>query len=188
MDGSDTGAPDAVSRSPRELARYIRAIPDFPTRGILFRDIMPLLRHGPAFGEAIRALARRHQGARPDAVVSIESRGLIFGSAMAYELGVGVVPVRKAGKLPHKTYRATYALEYGTDALEVHRDAIRPGDHVLIVDDLLATGGTASACARLARDLGATVAGAAFVVELEFLGGRAKLEGIEVFSLLKYSK
>ena len=168
------------------LKRYIRDIPDFPKKGIMFRDITPLLQHGPAFRKAIRALARRHQGRRPDAVVAIESRGLIVGSALAYELGVGVVPVRKAGKLPHKTYRAAYTLEYGTDILEIHQDGLSHGARVLLVDDLLATGGTMAATIRLIEQCGGHIVELAFLIELTGLKGRAKLAPHPVVSLVQY--
>lgn len=170
------------------LKALIREVPDWPRPGILFYDITTLLKDKVGFRQLIDALADHYAGQVLDRVLGIEARGFIFGPALAYRLGTGFVPVRKPSKLPAETARVTYELEYGTDALEIHRDAIRPGDRVLIVDDLLATGGTAGACARLARELGATVVGAAFVVELEFLGGRAKLDGIDIFSLLKYSK
>lgn len=171
-----------------DLKSLIREVPDWPRKGILFYDITTLLKDKTGFRKLIDALSD-HYATRPlDLVLGIEARGFIFGPALAYRLGTGFVPVRKPNKLPAETARVTYELEYGTDALELHRDAVRPGDRVLIVDDLLATGGTASACVRLVRELGAEVAGAAFVVELEFLGGRAKLEGIDVFSLLKYPK
>ena len=169
-----------------DLARYIRTIPDFPTKGILFRDIMPLLRNGPAFREAIRELARKHQGQRPDAIVAIESRGLIIGSALAYELCVGVVPVRKAGKLPHKTYRATYSLEYGQDTLEIHQDALAAGDRVLVVDDLLATGGTMEATINLVEQCGAQMVELAFLIELTELKGRERLAPHPIISLIQY--
>ena len=168
------------------LLRYIRDIPDFPTKGILFRDITPLLRHGPAFHRAIHALAARHHGKRPDAVVAIESRGLIVGSALAYELGVGVVPVRKKGKLPYETYRATYTLEYGEDTLEIHRDALEPGSLVLLVDDLLATGGTMEATIRLVEQCGARIIELAFLIELTALKGRERLAPHPVISLIRY--
>jgi len=170
------------------LKGLIREIPDWPRPGILFYDITTLLKDKVGFRQLIDGLADHYAGEVLDRVLGIEARGFIFGPALAYRLGTGFVPVRKPSKLPAETARVTYELEYGTDALEIHRDAIRPGDRVLIVDDLLATGGTARACARLARQLGANVVGAAFVVELEFLGGRAQLDGIDVFSLLKYSK
>ena len=169
-----------------DLARYIRSIPDFPTKGILFRDIMPLLQHGPAFRQAIQALARRHHGQRPDAVVAIESRGLIIGSALAYELGVGVVPVRKAGKLPHKTYRATYSLEYGQDTLEIHQDALGHGHRVLLVDDLLATGGTMAATIELVAQCRAQIVELAFLIELTNLKGRERLAPHPIISLIQY--
>ena len=171
---------------PLGLKRHIRDIPDFPTKGILFRDITPLLRNGPAFRRAIRALAARHQGRRPDAVVAIESRGLIVGSALAYELGVGVVPVRKKGKLPHRTFRASYALEYGRDTLEMHRDALVPGARVLLVDDLLATGGTMAATIRLIEQGGGSIIELAFLIELTALQGRSRLGRHRVISLIRY--
>ena len=168
------------------LKTLIREVPDWPRKGVLFYDITTLLKDKTGFRQLIDALADHYASQPLDQVLGIEARGFIFGPALAYRLGTGFVPVRKPKKLPAETARVTYELEYGTDALEIHRDAIHPGDRVLIVDDLLATGGTAAACVRLVRELGATVAGAAFVVELEFLGGRAKLSGIDVFSLLKY--
>lgn len=180
-----TAAP-AVDQDPFELKRYIRDIPDFPTKGILFRDITPLLQNGDAFRAAIRALAKRHHGQRPDAVVAIESRGLIVGSALAYELGVGVVPVRKKGKLPHHTYRASYTLEYGTDTLEIHRDGLKQGARVLLVDDLLATGGTMQATIGLIEQCGGTIVELAFLIELTALKGRARLAPHPIISLVQY--
>lgn len=168
------------------LRSYIRDIPDFPRKGVLFRDITPLLKHGPTFRRAIRALASTHRRARPDAVVAIESRGLIVGSALAYELGVGVIPVRKQGKLPHKTYRASYTLEYGKDTLEIHRDAMKRHARVLLVDDLLATGGTMAATVRLIEQCGGRIAELAFLVELTALKGRERLLPHPVTSLVKY--
>jgi adenine phosphoribosyltransferase len=168
------------------LKRYVRDIPDFPTKGILFRDITPLLQDGPVFQRAIHALAARHRGERPDAVVAIESRGLIVGSALAYELGVGVVPVRKQGKLPHKTFRASYALEYGQDTLEIHQDALAPNSRVLLVDDLLATGGTMGATIRLVEQCGARVVELAFLIELTALKGRQRLLPHPIISLIQY--
>ena len=170
------------------LKALIREVPDWPRKGILFYDITTLLKDKAGFRQLMDALADQYAGKPIDQILGIEARGFIFGPALAYRLGTGFVPVRKPNKLPAETSRVTYELEYGSDALEIHRDAIQPGDRVLIVDDLLATGGTAAACARLVRELGATVASAAFVVELEFLRGRARLDGVEVFSLLKYSK
>ena len=169
-----------------DFKRYIRDIPDFPTKGILFRDITPLLRDGPVFRSAIRALAHRHHGSLPDAVVAIESRGLIVGSALAYELGVGVVPVRKKGKLPHKTYQATYTLEYGTDSLEIHQDALAQGARVLLVDDLLATGGTMGATIQLIERCGGQIVELAFLIELTGLKGRERLTPHPVISLVQY--
>ena len=169
-----------------QLKRYIRDIPDFPAKGILFRDITPLLQNGPVFHEAIRALAARHHGKRPDAVVAIESRGLIVGSALAYELGVGVVPVRKKGKLPHKTYEASYTLEYGKDTLEIHQDGLKTGAKVLLVDDLLATGGTMGATIQLIRQCGGEIVELAFLIELTALNGRARLAPHPVISLIRY--
>ena len=170
------------------LKQLIREVPDWPRPGILFYDITTLLKDKAGFRQLIDAFAGHYASQQLAQVLGIEARGFIFGPALAYRLGTGFVPVRKPNKLPAETARVTYDLEYGTDALEIHRDAIRPGDRVLIVDDLLATGGTAGACVRLVRELGGTVAGVAVVVELEFLGGRAKLGGIDVFALLKYSK
>ena len=170
------------------LKQLIREVPDWPRPGILFYDITTLLKDKAGFRQLIDAFAGHYASQPLDLVLGIEARGFIFGPALAYRLGTGFVPVRKPNKLPAETARVTYDLEYGTDALEIHRDAIGPGARVLIVDDLLATGGTAGACVRLVRELGGIVAGVAVVVELEFLGGRAKLGGIDVFSLLKYSK
>ena len=168
------------------LAQYIRDIPDFPVPGILFRDITPLLQHGSMFRRVIQELAARHQGKKPDAVVAIESRGLIVGSALAYELGVGVVPVRKKGKLPHKTYSATYTLEYGQDTLEIHQDALEKDSRVLLVDDLLATGGTMEATIRLIEQCGARIVELAFLIELTALNGRRRLAPHPVISLVQY--
>jgi len=172
--------------SAARLAGFIRDVPDFPKKGILFKDITPLLADPVALSEAIEALAARPVSAAPSLVVGIESRGFIFGSAVAARLGAGFVPVRKPGKLPAKTASETYALEYGTDTLEIHADAVSPGDRILIVDDLLATGGTASAAARLVRRLGGEIVGVCFLIELEFLGGRARLEGFPVSSIIRY--
>ena len=169
-----------------DLTRYVRAIPNFPKKGILFRDITPLLQHGPAFHQAIRTLAARHANTRPDAVVAIESRGLIIGSALAYELGIGVVPVRKKGKLPHKTYRASYLLEYGQDTLEIHQDALKRGSRVLLVDDLLATGGTMKATIQLIEQCGGSIVELAFLIELTALKGRQRLGSHPIISLIQY--
>jgi adenine phosphoribosyltransferase len=169
-----------------EIKRFIRDIPDFPKPGILFKDITPLLGSGPAFRQSIDLLAERVREHRPAALVGIESRGFIFGAALAHALGVGLLPVRKPGKLPYKTKRVEYALEYGTDALEMHEDSVSHGLRVVIVDDLLATGGTAAATARLVEEQGGVVVGFAFVVELDFLKGRSKLGGRTVETLIHY--
>jgi adenine phosphoribosyltransferase len=171
-----------------ELKELIREIPDFPKAGILFYDITTLLKDKHGLRTTIDALKRHYEGSRVDVVVGIEARGFIFAPALAYALGAGFVPVRKPKKLPSDCERISYDLEYGTDTLEVHRDAIVAGSNVLIVDDLLATGGTAKAVTRLVEQLEGKVAGLGFVVELTFLGGREKLNGYDVFSLLKYDK
>ena len=170
------------------LKKLIREVPDWPKKGILFYDITTLLKDKQEFRTLIDELSKQFSGKSIDLVLGIEARGFIFGPALAYRLGAGFVPVRKPNKLPSATARITYDLEYGTDSLEIHRDAVREGDKVLIVDDLLATGGTAKACTRLARELGGDVVGLGVVVELEFLNGRSKLEDVEVFSLLKYQE
>lgn len=164
----------------------IRGVPDFPKKGILFYDITTLLKERKAFSDAINALAARYRDQSIDLVLGVESRGFIFAPTLAYQLGAGFVPVRKPGKLPAETVKITYELEYGQDSLEIHRDAIREGQRVLVVDDLLATGGTAAAVIQLIRKLGGVVAGVAFLVELEFLNGRNKLKGYDVYSLLQY--
>jgi adenine phosphoribosyltransferase len=169
-----------------ELRRRIREIPDFPKAGILFRDITPLLADGQAFRQAIDAIGQRYVDRKVDIVVGIEARGFIMGSALAYKLGAGNVLVRKPGKLPFKTNRMTYALEYGSDTLEIHQDAIKPGQRVVLADDLLATGGTISAAAELVRQLGGEIVELAFLIELTALKGRARLNGLPVFSLLQY--
>lgn len=175
-------------QSLEDLKNIIRQVPDFPKPGILFYDITTLLKDPAGLRTAIEALAERYRNARPDLIVGVEARGFIFAPALAYALGAGFVPVRKPNKLPAATERIEYALEYGTDALEIHRDAVHPGARVLIVDDLLATGGTAAAVARLVERLGGQVIGMAFVVELSFLNGRRKLDGYDVFSLLQYEQ
>ena len=168
------------------LRARVREIPDFPKPGILFRDLTPLMGDGLAFGQAVDLLAERLTHHRPDLVVAVESRGFIFGAPVAAALSVGFVPVRKPGKLPHRTARRTYALEYGSDSLEIHADAMVAGARVAIVDDLLATGGTAQATIELVRDLGGQVSVAAFVVELGLLRGRERLAGCSIESLLTY--
>jgi len=168
------------------LEEHIRSIPDFPKKGILFRDITPLLRDPEAFREAVDTVCRIVQEDRIDFVVAVESRGFIFGGAVAYRLGVGFVPVRKPGKLPAETIREEYALEYGTDALEMHRDAIPPGSRVLVLDDLLATGGTAAATCRLVEAVGGTVVRVVFLIELACLKGRLQLGDRTVNSIIQY--
>ena len=171
-----------------ELKKLIREVPDYPKPGILFYDLTTLLKDKKGFHRLIDLLCEHYNGHKIDIVAGIEARGFIFAPALAYRLGAGFVPVRKPKKLPAKTASVSYALEYGTDTLEIHEDAVRKGDHVIICDDLLATGGTASAAVSLVRQLGGELAGAAFAVELNFLNGRAKLAGVDVFSLLKYDK
>ncbi len=170
------------------LKKLIREVPDFPKPGILFYDITTLLKDRDGFKAVIDALKEHYEQPRVDLVLGVEARGFIFAPALAYALGAGFVPVRKPKKLPARTVREEYQLEYGTDSLEIHADAIQPGQNVLIVDDLLATGGTAAAVARLVEKLGGKVSGLGFVVELDFLKGRAKLAGYDVFSLLQYDK
>jgi len=170
------------------LKKLIREIPDHPKPGILFYDITTLLQDKDGFHSLVDKLCEHYSGRNVDVVAGIEARGFIFGPALAYRLNAGFVPIRKPSKLPWKTAQVTYQLEYGSDKLEIHQDAVKPGERVLISDDLLATGGTAEAAARLIRELGGEVAGAAFAVELKFLNGRSKLPGVDVFSLLQYDK
>lgn len=169
-----------------ELRTKIRDIQDFPTEGILFRDITTLLKDGPAWRAVIDHLVEIYRAARVELVVGVESRGFIFGGALAHGLGAGFVPVRKRGKLPSRTIEEEYALEYGRDILAIHEDAIRPGQRVLAVDDLLATGGTMAATLRLVERLGGSVVGAAFLIELAFLNGRERLPGYSLSSLIVY--
>jgi adenine phosphoribosyltransferase len=171
-----------------QLKKLIREIPDFPKKGILFYDITTLLKDKSGYATLIDQLAEHYIGKQVDLILGMEARGFIFGPALAYRLNAGFVPVRKPGKLPAATVRVEYDLEYGSNILEVHKDAIEKGQRVLIVDDLLATGGTAQATAKLATSLGAQIAGLAFVVELDFLKGRDKLTPYDVFSLLHYDK
>jgi len=171
---------------PLQLKPVIRNIPDFPKPGIMFRDITPLLGHPVSFKAIIQRFADEFRDARPTAILAAESRGFIFAAPLALELGAAFVPVRKPGKLPFQTRKFHYDLEYGTDALEMHVDAVEPGSRVLLVDDLLATGGTIEACLKLAQDSGAEVVGCAFVIELTFLNGREKLKPHKVVSLVKY--
>jgi adenine phosphoribosyltransferase len=171
-----------------DLASTIRSVPDFPKKGILFYDITTLLKNPAAFKESIDRLVNRYQNTGVEVVAGIESRGFIFGTPLAYQLGVGYVPVRKPGKLPAKTIAESYALEYGTNTVEIHVDAIQKGQKVLVIDDLLATGGTAKATCNLVEKLGGQVVGVAFVIELNFLHGREKLKDYDVFSLLQYDE
>ena len=173
-------------RFPGDLKALIRDIPDFPKPGILFRDLTPLMGHRQAFRETIERLAERVAGLQAAAVMAIESRGFIFGAAVAARLGLGFVPLRKPGKLPHRTRKSVYDLEYGSDGIEIHEDAVPSGTRVVVIDDLLATGGTARAAIQLARELGAEVAAVLFVVELAALGGRKRLEGVPVDALIVY--
>jgi len=165
---------------------WIRDIPDFPQKGVLFKDITPLLQDATAFRSALERLAAHYVGSGIKTVVGVESRGFIFAEPLAYLLNCGFVPVRKFGKLPSKTLSVEYALEYGTNVVELHADAIKAGERVLIVDDLLATGGTVSAAIELVEKLGGHIAGIAFLVELTFLKGRDHLKGHDVFALIKY--
>jgi adenine phosphoribosyltransferase len=168
------------------LKKLIREIPDFPKPGILFYDITTLLKDKLGFATLIDALAEHYIGKDIDLVLGMEARGFIFGPAVAYRLNAGFIPVRKPGKLPAATTKYDYALEYGTNTLEIHRDAVQKGQRVIIVDDLLATGGTAEATAKLAESTGAEICGLGFVVELDFLNPRNKLQGYDIFSLLHY--
>lgn len=170
----------------RDLASYIRDIPDFPKPGILFKDITPLLQSAGAMADAVESLCVPWRSAGITKIAAIEARGFIFGACVASALGCGFIPIRKPGKLPWDALRHEYSLEYGTDCLEIHRDAAGADDRVLIVDDVLATGGTASAAAQLVGMLGAPVSGFAFVVELEFLNGRERLPPGQIHSILKY--
>jgi adenine phosphoribosyltransferase len=171
-----------------DLKKLIREVPDYPKPGILFYDLTTLLKDKQGFHRLVDRLCEHYNGHTIDIVAGIEARGFIFAPALAYRLGAGFVPVRKPKKLPAKTTSVTYALEYGTDTLEIHEDAVKPGDRVIICDDLLATGGTAAATAKLVQQLGGKVEGAAFAVELTFLNGRKKLPGFDVFSLIQYDK
>src|SRR4051795_7414121 len=177
-----------VNGTCEHLKQLIREVPDFPKPGILFYDITTLLKDKKGFATLIDALSEHYMEKQIDLVLGIEARGFIFGPALAYRLNAGFVPVRKPKKLPAETAKWTYDLEYGSDTLEIHKDAIQRGQRVVIVDDLLATGGTANATLQLARSLGADVAGLAFVVELTFLKGRDKLKNCDVVSLLQYDK
>ena len=172
--------------TPDQLKTFIRDVPDYPQKGIIFRDITPLLGDKKIFSEAVDLMSRAWIDERPDLVAAIEARGFIPGAAIAVKLGAGFVPIRKTGKLPWKTISETYDLEYGTDQLEVHADAIEPGQTVLIVDDVLATGGTASAAVRLMRKLGAEVVGVQVLIELGYLDGRKRLNDVKLVSEIVY--
>ncbi len=183
---SNTAPKTSVNCEP--LKKLIREVPDFPKKGILFYDITTLLKDKLGFATLIDALAEYYLPKKVDLILGMEARGFIFGPALAYRLNAGFVPVRKPGKLPAPAARVEYELEYGTNILEIHKDAVQKGQRVIIVDDLLATGGTAEATAKLATSLGAEIAGLGFVVELDFLKGRDKLRQYDVFSLLRYEK
>ncbi|MBF0479231.1 MAG: adenine phosphoribosyltransferase [Candidatus Omnitrophica bacterium] len=170
----------------KNLPSYIRDIPDFPKKGIIFKDITTLLKDQAAFKKVIDLLAKKYKNTKIDYVVAVESRGFIFGAPLAYKLGVGFIPVRKKGKLPYKTKSVTYELEYGSDTLEIHEDAVKAGVRVLLVDDLLATGGTIKAVVDLLKEQKAKVVGLAFLVELGFLNGRNKLKGLPIEALIRY--
>lgn len=171
------------------LKQFIRDIPDFPKKGIIFKDITPLLQNPDGLKEIAERIAEHYRDENIELIVGAEARGFIIGAAIAHRLGVGFVPIRKLGKLPYETASITYQLEYGTDTLEIHKDAIKPGQNVLMVDDLLATGGTMAACCKLVESMKGNIVGCAFVVELTFLGGRKALQGFKdekVFSLIRY--
>jgi adenine phosphoribosyltransferase len=172
--------------TPEELKKYVRDVPDYPQKGIIFRDITPLLGDKRIFAEVVELMSRSWSANPPDLVAAIEARGFIPGSAMAVKLGAGFVPIRKTGKLPWTTVMESYDLEYGTDSLEVHSDAIQPGQSVLIVDDVLATGGTASAAVRLMHKLGAAVVGVQVLIELGYLEGRKRLSDVKLVSEILY--
>ncbi|MCL4523378.1 MAG: adenine phosphoribosyltransferase [Acidobacteria bacterium] len=171
-----------------DLKNLIREVPDWPKPGILFYDLTTLLKDKKGFGTLIERLCAHYAGKTIDVVAGVEARGFIFAPALAMKLGAGFVPVRKPKKLPWKTSKVTYALEYGSDTLEIHEDAVQPGQKVLVCDDLLATGGTAAATVQLVRQLKGEVVGTCFAVELNFLNGRSKLPGLDVFSLIQYDK
>ena len=181
------GDPQAERGTERPaLRRFVREIQDYPTEGVNFRDITPLLGDAEIFAAAVDGLVDEFVGVEVDRIVGVEARGFIFASAVAYRMGAGLVPVRKPGKLPWAVVREEYQLEYGSDKLEIHRDAIHPGERILIIDDVLATGGTAAATARLVETLGGVIAGLGFVIELDDLGGRAHMGERPVKSLLHY--
>ena len=168
------------------LTKFIRDVPDFPKKGIIFKDITPLLKNKKSLKTMVDIFYNYYKSKKIDKIVSMESRGFIIGSALAYKLGAGFVPVRKKGKLPYKTISVTYDLEYGKDTLEIHKDSINPGDHVLIIDDVLATGGTAKAVTELIEKLSGKIAGLGFLIELSFLKGRDKLDKYNLYSIITY--
>ena len=170
----------------QDFKKYIRDVPDFPKQGIVFRDITTLLRDKDAFRQVVDAFYDAYRDSGVDLVVGVEARGFLLASVLAYKLGVGVIPVRKPGKLPAETLRMEDDLEYGTDALEIHRDAITEGQKVIVIDDLLATGGTVAATCKMVKQLGAEIIGVAFLIELDFLNGREKLSDYELLSLIHY--
>ena len=170
----------------KQIKAVIKDVIDFPKKGIVFKDVTPVFGNPVIFKKMINSLAKRYDGKKISAIVGVESRGFIIGAPLAYKLGIPFVPVRKPGKLPRETFKEEYALEYGTNTLEIHKDALKKGDKVIIVDDLLATGGTAEASAKLAQRCGAKVSEITFVVELDFLKGRDKLKGYKVFSIAHY--
>lgn len=171
---------------PEELRRMIRDVPDFPRKGVLFKDITTLLANGQAFATSIDLIGDHFIAKKVDLIVAAEARGFVFGAALAYKLNCGVILIRKGGKLPYRTVKTLYELEYGTDELEIHEDSIRPGERVLVVDDLLATGGTSAAALELVEKLKGVVVGLAFLVELTYLKGRERLRNYEVFSLIEF--
>ncbi|MFA6357310.1 MAG: adenine phosphoribosyltransferase [Candidatus Omnitrophota bacterium] len=170
------------------LEKSIRNIPDFPKPGILFRDVTTLIQNKDAFKKAVDLLSKKYKNKGLNKIVAVEARGFIFGAAIAHKIGAGFVPVRKKGKLPYKTISTTYELEYGTDTLEIHKDAIIPGEKILIIDDLLATGGTVEAVIKLVNQLGGKIAGIGFVIELVDLKGKEKFKDYPVFSLIKFNE
>ena len=185
---TEIGADELLPRKApmHRLASSIRSVPDFPKKGIVFRDITTLLQDRVAFREAVDVFLERYKNERVDKVVCVESRGFILGAALALKLGAGFVPIRKRGKLPARTLQEEYSLEYGTDIIEIHADAIQQGERVLVHDDLLATGGTISAACRLVEKLGGKILGLSFLIELNFLKGREQLKGYDIFSVIQY--
>lgn len=180
------GSSGAKRKTSEDFSKYVRDVPDFPKKGIIFKDICNLLKNGPVFNRAINNIAGEYTGKKIDAVICVEARGFLIGSALAHALGCGLVPVRKKGKLPWKVLRQEYDLEYGQDHIEVHQDAIMPGQNVLIVDDVIATGGTVEAVVKLVKEMQGNIVGAAFLIELSFLNGRDKIKDVPISALIKY--